>query len=879
MKSISRHLSNASMVCIVAIALTESARAAPIARIDIPPQQMGGALHSIGLQTRKSEGYDASAGAQVRAAQVQHSSQATEVPMGETKRTAELDAGDIVVTARRSEERLQDVPISITVFTQKTLEDNNVVSPSDLAIYTPSLSVNQQYGAEKSSFIIRGFTQESNTAPSVGVYFADVVAPRSQVGTTSGNNVGPGSFVDLQNVQVLKGPQGTLFGRNTTGGAILVVPRKPNDQLGGYIEGSVGDFNLRRVQGVLNVPLADTFKVRLMIDRNKRDGYLRNHSGIGPDTFSDSNYFAARLGIIANITPTIENYTLATYSHSFSHGYGASIIACERDPTKRSVTQARYAQSACNQLDRQNARGDGPLDVEIDVPDPIVNDRQWQISNTTTWSANESLVVKNIISYAEFREAATFSLGGGNLFLTSPPLAAGSPLIGTKVQSVVITPENGYDGSAQSTFTEELQFQGNAFNRKLTWQAGAYLEISNPLGWSSYLAASNLYCPNVQAIQCVNPFGVGTLSVNTIKIAFENKALYAQGTYKLDDRFSLTAGIRYTMDITRSSNEGTRYTFPASGPVLSCNDTFRFKNAAGGPLAVANRSLCHTDFKIESKRPTWLIDLDYHPTDDILIYGKWARGYRQGSINTNVVGLETSEPEKVDSYEIGAKASFRGAISGYVNVSAFYNDFTNQQIRALVFGKPSSGLTVAAAVVNAGKSRIQGVEAEGSVTVFGRLKLDVGYSYLDTKLVQITIPVLGPDSPYASVQPSAVEGAELALSPKNRVNLSATYRVPVDKTLGDISVGATFVHTDSQLVSPATLPQYRRLPATDLLNLNASWNRFLGTGVDLSAFMTNVTNVIYPVNIGSTYTSSGFESAIYAAPRMWGFRLRYNFGE
>src|SRR5690606_25476106 len=109
---------------------------------------------------------------------------------------------------------------------------------------------------------IRGFNQEISTAPTVATYFADVVALRALGGTTSGDNAGAGAFMDLQNVQVLKGPQGTLFGRNTDGGAVLLVPQRPTGRLEGYVEGTVGDYSQRRIQGVLNVPLADTFRVR-----------------------------------------------------------------------------------------------------------------------------------------------------------------------------------------------------------------------------------------------------------------------------------------------------------------------------------------------------------------------------------------------------------------------------------------------------------------------------------------------------------------------------------------------------------------------------------------------------------------------------------------
>src|SRR5262249_29593889 len=136
------------------------------------------------------------------------------------------ELAEIVVTARRTEERLQDVPISIAVFNQEQLANRNVTNAVDLATYTPSLSVNNNYGNENASFAIRGFVQDAGTPPSVGTYFGDVVAPRGPTqGTAAGDGLGPGSFFDLQNVQILKGPQGTLFGRNTTGGAIVLVPQ------------------------------------------------------------------------------------------------------------------------------------------------------------------------------------------------------------------------------------------------------------------------------------------------------------------------------------------------------------------------------------------------------------------------------------------------------------------------------------------------------------------------------------------------------------------------------------------------------------------------------------------------------------------------------
>jgi iron complex outermembrane receptor protein len=290
--------------------------------------------------------------------------------------TAAVSSNDIIVTARRVEERLQDVPISITVFSQGDIANRNITTATELGAYTPSLTINARFGPDKASFAIRGFSQIDTTSPTVGVYFAEVVALRANAGTTSGNGAGPGAFFDLQNVQVLKGPQGTLFGRNTTGGAILLTPQRPTDNLEGYVEGSIGNYDLRRVQAVLNVPLADTFKVRLGVDRQKRDGYMRNQSPVGPKDFADSNYISARLSIIADLTPDLENYTLARYSRSDTHGMKLKLIACHDYPTagarilpdgtpqgQRTGGWAFYALPACVQLWRAASRGDGFYDI------------------------------------------------------------------------------------------------------------------------------------------------------------------------------------------------------------------------------------------------------------------------------------------------------------------------------------------------------------------------------------------------------------------------------------------------------------------------------------------------------------------------------------
>lgn len=799
---------------------------------------------------------------------------------GTTGTEAENSAnGDIIVTARRVEERLQDVPISITVYTQEALTNRNIAIATDLATYTPSLSVNQRFGPEKASFGIRGFNQDISTAPSVGVYFADVVGVRAQAGTVSGNTIGAGSFMDLQNVQVLKGPQGTLFGRNTTGGAVLLVPNKPKDRLEGFVEGSAGNYDMWRAHAVVNVPLSDTLRVRAAVERQNRGGFMKNHSGIGPDNYNDVNYFAARFSVVADLTPDLENYTIFHYSNSFANGYAARILLC--DPAGVGV-RGVTALAACNQIARQAARGDGLLDVEVNNPNPRIGIKQWQVINTTTWKASESLTIKNIMSFGEFRERSIFSLNSDNFFITpTPGIPSTTANAGKRFRHIFLDLSPTGDTSSGRSFTEELQFQGTTGDGRFIWQAGGYLEFSRPIGWSESYVATFANCTNTQTLQCSNDLGFGLINSASTKYKFDNHGIYAQGTYKVTPALSLTAGFRYTFDKITGIGEGTRINAVGLPTQLTrCTDALRFRQP-GSPapigLIVTDKSQCHFEIQNNSSKPTWLLGLDFKPSEDILVYAKYARGYRQGGINMGNIGLESWLPEKVDSYEVGVKASFRGAVSGFFNIAGFYNNLSDQQIFSATISRDLTVITGGSAIVNAGKSRIQGIEVDASVNLFRNFRLDLGYTYLDTKVIDIVAPTLPAGSPFNAVVPTVNKGEALTLSPKNRVTLTASYTLPLDESVGKITLGATFTHTDKNQ-SNATSP-LGILPATDLLNLNVSWNRFLGSPVDLAFFATNVTNEIYPVNVGGGLVSSGYENILMGQPRMWGFRLRYSFGD
>jgi iron complex outermembrane receptor protein len=879
--------------------------------------------------------------------------------------TNDSGTGDIIVTAQRVEQRLQDVPISITVMNQDQLTKRNVAVAADLATYTPSLSVNQRYGPEKSNFNIRGFNQDATTAPTVGVYFAEVVGVRAQGGTTSGNTVGAGAFTDLQNVQVLKGPQGTLFGRNTTGGAILLTPKKPTDVLEGYVQGTYGNYDNTRVEAALNIPLADTFKVRLSIDRNKRDGYMKNlatnaaGNHIGPDAYNDLDYFYGRLSIVADVTPDLENYTIFHYSNSTTNGYASRIVGCatptspinplvtnylNADGTRNaaySATRDLQATSCLPQVARQSARGDSLYDVETSNPNPFLDITQWQVINTTTWKAGDHITVKNIASYGEFLERANFDLGSANFTvngrdsgftITGQPatgfnlnrVSASLPNViapnGTAYQRIVLdTSSDNTGNSQQSTVTEELQLQGRW--DKFNFVLGGYLELSRPTGWSEGRTGIFLNCTRPQNLACTNPLLFGSISESSTKLNFDNNGLFAQGTYNFTDKLALTGGFRYTFDKIVGVTQGTRAGFSANattGPLFpdpnsgtliarACTDSFRHSAISlpghpADPNVVANppgldRSVCQTKLTNSSDKPTWLIDLDYKPTQDVLLYGKYARGYRQGGLNFTNPGVESWKPEQTDNFEVGAKASFRGTVSGYFNIAGFYDKITNQQIfAALIPDQLNASLGVAGgnAVINAGKSRIYGLEVDASALFFESLRLDAGYTYLDTKITAAgTAATRGDGSPlgqyivgtpFISISPTSVLGAPFANTPKHRLTMTGTYTLPIDESIGHVSFGVTWVHTSSS-INDYSVPAYVNgiavgaTPANNIVNLNLDWHNVARSPVDLSFFVTNLTKDTFTVANGGGWNSAGVAEILLNQPRFYGVRLRYSFGQ
>ena len=315
------------------------------------------------------------------------------------------------------------------------------------------------------------------------------------------------------------------------------------------------------------------------------------------------------------------------------------------------------------------------------------------------------------------------------------------------------------------------------------------------------------------------------------------------------------------------------YSFPAPNtPVPSCQSTLT--TLAQG---------CFTGFEESSAKPTWLIDLDYTPRTDMLLYAKYARGYRQGDVNPVAAdGFQTWGPETVDNYEVGAKTAFNAPFPVTFDTAVFYNNFSNQQIFVGFQGPPPA--IPNSSVVNAGKSRIWGIEVETVAQPIHNLTIDIAYTYLNSKLESLSLPASPSGSLYTIITPASLPGDPMQYTPKHKGSATVDYTLPLDENLGKISIGGTYVYTDPQLVqdippaAAAAFGNFGTLPAFSLLTFHADWKDVFQKPVDLSFFMTNALNKYYWTSMVDLTESVGWGTRTLAEPRMFGFRLRYHWG-
>ncbi|BBC71169.1 TonB-dependent receptor [Altererythrobacter sp. B11] len=773
--------------------------------------------------------------AQDTAGQAQPDAVAQPAPQGEA----------IVVTARRREESLQETPVAISAFTAQTLEDRQIQQTQDLEKITPSLQfkpAGQLSGNSAASVVfIRGIGQLDPTAavdPGVGIYIDEVYVGRSVGGTLE--------FGDIASVEVLRGPQGTLFGRNTIGGAILVRTKEPEfGELSGRARFRVGDYDLYEGFAALNIPLGDTLAARVSAGFRNRDGYvIRSFDGLDLGN-ENSNTFNGALRW--EPTPTLKISLRGDYTKRKENGAPFVFAGInETAPVPAIVSVAAGCPGATipfAPLTPGDPRFGAPFVPNIDDPrcandfqakgkyvnggtaDVLSTSEVWGVSGTAALELSDSLTLKSITAYR-----STDSRGIRD--------ADNTPF-------VIITTDVG---GKSKQFSQELQLQydsgpvsgilgGYYFDEDTTERATVPLSFP----------------PSPPVIGSLLAGGPGSRDLQFSDLETRSLAAFGEVSVEVTDRLELTGGLRYTAD--RKTYQGTVFNlFPWTLPDPDPLPTLAIPQ--GGPLYIYNTPNRKTFTAL-----TGSASAAYKVSDWLNTYISYARSFKSGGFNTRYNAPPPGNvpspfgEEKVDSYEIGAKmqvGDFR------LNLAAFQAEYGDIQ---LVFRQGAVPL-----LFNAGKARIRGFEAETSWHPYGTgLRFDAGMSVLDDKIKTIT-PVPGTT---ATVQP----GDDLPLTPSFQGNFAIGYEFELNS---DFTLTPRFdgSYTSSLTFITGSVPEIEQ---DGYFVANASIELAAKDRYRLQAGVINLFDKDYLIQGNASLGTLGYAEKIYARPRNWYIQLSADF--
>jgi iron complex outermembrane receptor protein len=729
--------------------------------------------------------------------------------------------GEVVVTARRHEESLQRVPVSVSVVNQVQLQTQDVQDAVGLQHAIPSLVTSPSVvGHNNESFSLRGIGTTAGASPGVAIYISEV----PYVFATSLGSAAPsGVYFDLQNVQVLKGPQGTLFGKNTTGGAVLFEPQHPMNDYEGYLQVGAGDYNRTDVEGAINLPIiSDKVLLRLAVQEEQRDGYTID--AITHKDYDNLNFYSGRLSLTVRPTEQMEIYTMVDYHYSHDNGIGLTLDEVQPGSFLTYLYPGLAAYAA-------EERARGPRLTELsDSALSQAKQETYGVVNNIQYHVTPDLTLKNIFGYRVYKDN---NRNDGD----------GSPF--------VIFDEYDPGDWANDLFavTDELQVQGSAFSRMLDFTAGAYFEYSGP-----EVRDGGTYPPGTFST-C--QFGGGAFPVVDCPLyelesrATQSQSVYAQGNLALDwllRGLKATAGVRYTVDRISATDDS----FEANG---LCIYRYGSETAPGGACFWSQRAVFQA--------PTYQFGLNYQVTPDLLLYLVNSRGYKAGGFNVDAPYPDNGfKPEYDTNYEGGVKAQFHVlGMPAQVNADGYFMRYSNIQVSVPIIA-PDGGLSETTG--NGALAHITGFEFDGALVPSPWLELHLSYAYTDALFIEApALYVAGFD--------------RLPNAPKHKVSFTPTLHLPVPDQIGRVSLSAAYSYQSS--ISTANGVQYSVLPGYDLLDMRLDWRRVFNHPFDVSLYVTNLTNKTYMIGGYDTFGSvtGGVFAPAWAAPRMFGAQLRYHF--
>jgi iron complex outermembrane receptor protein len=741
----------------------------------------------------------------------------------------------IVVTARRREESLQETPIAVSAFSAETLEERQIQTTADLEKFTPSLQfkpAGQLSGNNSSTVVfIRGVGQLDPTAavdPGVGIYIDEVYVGRAVGGAIE--------FGDIGSVEVLRGPQGTLFGRNTIGGAILVRTKEPEL---GVLSGSgrfrVGDDSLFQGFAALNLPIGESIAARVSGGFRKRDGYvIREFDGID---LGDDNTYTINGALLFEVSPDIRVNLRADYTNRNENGAPFVFAGInEQAPVAAIVSVAagcpgakmpfvipssdpRFGPPNVPMIDDARCVNDfqdrGPF-VNGGHADVMSTSEVWGVSGTIEADLTSNLLFKSITGYR-----STSSRGIRD--------ADNTPF-------VMITTDVGAESDQ---FSQELQLQYNS--DAVNAIVGGYYFTEDTFERATVPLT---FPPSPPVINSVLAGGPASRDLQLSNLDTDSIAVFGEVSVTPVENLEISGGLRYTRD--DKTYQGTvlnlfPWTLPDPDPLPTK------ATSEGGTLFIFNRP-----FEDRFSALTGSASIRYSWSDVVSTYVSYARSFKSGGFNTRYNAAPAGNlpvpfaEESVDSYEVGAKFDLGAA---RINLAAFRADYSDIQ---LIFRQG-----VVPLLFNAGKARMQGLEGEFSYRADG-LTIDASASILDDQIKSIT-PVPGAT---ATVTPAD----DLPFTPafQGSFGIGYDFEVGGDWTLtprfdGSYSSKLTFI--------TGSVPE---IEENGYFTGNATITlKDQDKGWRVTAGVVNVFNELYLIQGNASLGTLGYAEKMYARPRSW----------
>jgi len=740
---------------------------------------------------------------------------------------------DIIVTAQRKAENLQDVPISVTALTADTLTSGGISDTTELQAASPGLVTFQT--ANNFSPFIRGVGTNqtaSGSEASVALYIDGVYqGPK------------PGNVLDLgaiERIEVLKGPQGTLFGRNATGGAINIITKDPTATPEINAEFGYGRFDEKTARAYASGAISDTLSASVSFSGKWSDGYIR-------DVYRNKDQAPVEsLNGMVKLKWTPSDRFTATLTGGYSYLDDATFMSAHAEPGTVS-TAAGLGFLAPT----------GPREAATSAEDAISTVK----TARATLNVNADLGPVNLVSITGYVHMDAY-----NFFdLDSSP-------------ANILHLSTGQLGRQ---FSQELQLQKN--DGPFRWIAGLY-----------YLRFRDGYdkFPRPYLLQQNLPFEfrpsdlvAGTVALaRSAIVTTDTGSIFGQGTYDITPSTRFTAGLRYSIE--KKTVEGEQFAIngtPAPGAGVELDA------GSGGPFgAVQNATV---DLSKTFKKLTWRLALDHDFADGIMGYASYTRGFKSGSLNAGIISNAQVpvNPEVIDAFEVGLKSElFDRKLR--LNIAAFYYDYKDIQVSLVTAGSTS-------VTENAAAARLYGLDIDLVAAPTSRLTIRGGINLLDSKYkkyesaalflprtaatcpsgaaAQVTLaqakaiaalPQLGGNCTYRL----DASGSDLIIAPKFTANAGFDYEMPVGESR--LTLSSSLYYNDGFDTAAGGI--FAKVPSYETLTASLTW-----TGPDDRYFVRvwgrNLTNDIHPELILPLATT--FQE-VSSMPRSYGFTLGFRFG-